>query len=207
MSEASSRILRVSFLVLPEEPSRLVMIPFLALVRKDLQLFFNDRKGLRFRRGDANSLEDEGITIGTTPFGEAQGARHGRQAVCPFYLIRFRIEPTMPPTTPPCAASLCCVGMYSMTWCAGWNGQRLQPDCPRSSERCENDSVTAKNHGRNLKGNARLERADVSRMHPQTFPRLQILHCQLTQKFDPCGPVRWCAAAGSRGVAHKNPCR
>src|SRR3979411_128356 len=36
----------------------------------------------------------------------------------PLYFIPSRIEPTMPPTTPPCTASLRCVGMYSMSSCA-----------------------------------------------------------------------------------------
>src|SRR6201987_2184855 len=84
------------------------------------------------------------------------------------------------------------------------NRQRLQPDSPWPAKRREEDSVTAKNHvldsrhGRNLKGNARLERADMSRMHPQSFARLQILHDQLAGKLDPCGP-------GSADVLQQEP--
>src|SRR5450755_4679539 len=82
-----------------------------------------------------------------------------------------RIEPTMPPTTPPCTASLCCVGMYSISLCASLEWGAFAARFSRPGERCEKDSVTAKNHvfdfrhGRDLRGNACLERAAVSRMH------------------------------------------
>src|ERR1700733_4276213 len=90
-------------------------------------------------------------------------------------------------------------------------GQGLQPDSSRPGKRCEENSVTAKyhvldsRHGRDLKGNARLERADVSRMHPQSFARLQILYDQLTGKLDPCGP-RSADVLQQEAIAAENPC-
>src|SRR5208283_1168929 len=91
------------------------------------------------------------------------------------------------------------------------NRQRLQPDSPRPAERCQEDSITAKNdvldsrHGRDLKGNARLERPDVSGMHQQSFALLKILHDQLTRKLEPCGP-RSADVLQQEAVASENSC-
>src|ERR1700690_888906 len=100
----------------------------------------------------------------------------------------------MPPTTPPCTVSLCCVGMYSMSLCASLEMGRVCSQIlpgPASDARKipspPKNHVLDSRHGRDLKGNARLERAGVPRIPPQGFARLQVLHDQLTRKLDPCG--------------------
>src|ERR1700722_16863425 len=60
--------------------------------------------------------------------------------------------------------------MYSMSSCGSLEMAAFAARFPRPGEGCEKDSVTAKNHvldsrhGRDLKGNARLERA-----YPEDF--------------------------------------
>src|SRR5260370_27648532 len=75
------------------------------------------------------------------------------------------------------------------------NRERLQPDSARASERSQENSVAPENHvldprnGRDLKRHAGLKCADMPRMDPQSFSRLQIAHHEFAGEFKPCSAL------------------
>ena len=75
------------------------------------------------------------------------------------------------------------------------DGKRLQPDSPRAGQSGKKNPIAAEDHildarhGRDLKRNAGLKRADMSGMNAQGFPRLQVTHDQLPGEFQPGGAL------------------
>jgi hypothetical protein len=104
------------------------------------------------------------------------------------YFIWSRIDPTIPPTTPPCTVSrwVSC-GIYSASACASFEiGSVCSQILPGPRQRRQENSIPAKNqifdsrHGCDLKRHAGLKRSHMAGMHAQIFTGLEIAHHQLS---------------------------